>query len=106
MQELQMWNYVYMTLDFRDLMMILGVEDLRVWATMEVAWDVMLQALNASCVRLAQADAERGINTSEAKVWLNRGLGFFEDGEVWQNLEGSRVESAGTPPGVEETQDN
>ncbi|KAG8958835.1 hypothetical protein FRC03_008745 [Tulasnella sp. 419] len=92
--ELEQWNSIFMVLDLRDLMILLGVDDLRVYGAMEVAWDVVLQSLNACCVKHAQADAAKGIDTSQAREWLNRGLGFFEDGAAWKTMDGSRVRSA------------
>ncbi|KAG8904286.1 hypothetical protein FRB99_001954 [Tulasnella sp. 403] len=76
--ELDLWEWVSNVLDCRRLVTMLGVDDERVWASMTVAWDVLLQALNMSCVMRAAVDESRGVDTSAIRALLNRGLGMFE----------------------------
>ncbi|KIO21229.1 hypothetical protein M407DRAFT_29155 [Tulasnella calospora MUT 4182] len=77
--ELILWNFVLNVLDFRRLMTMLGVDDERIWTSLSLAWEILLDALNLCCITRAAEDESRGLNTSGAREILKRGLGLFDN---------------------------
>lgn len=77
--ELHLWRFVLNVLDFRRLMTMLGVDDTRIWTSLSLAWEILLDALNLCCIARAAVDEARGLDTSATRETLRRGLGLFDN---------------------------
>lgn len=74
-----LWEFLLNVVDFRRLMTMLGVDDTRIWTSLSLAWEILLDALNLCCIAKAAEDEARGLDTSATRETLRRGLGLSDN---------------------------